>query len=166
MYFLITSSDKIGIFSISSGTIAVIVGVVDNFLPKKFVRFKLWNSYFLPSSINSLHIAMPMSLVRSNKIAPRRLVGFYLVIDCFSFQVEFLSTPLYQIYVNGAKYKFKHFFHFFIFRQILYGFTCWYRNLSRHKKNNEWKNSGKKLWEVNLFTIRSSRGKLNISKKN
>ena len=77
MYFLKTSSDKIAIFSISSGTIAVVVGVMDNLLPKIFCRFKLWNWYFLPYSIdcvNSRHIAIPMSLVQSNKIAPRRLV--------------------------------------------------------------------------------------------
>ena len=55
MYFLITSSDKIGISSISSDTIAVAVGVVDNFLPKKVFRFKLWNSYFLPSSIHCVN---------------------------------------------------------------------------------------------------------------
>ena len=76
MYFFITLSDKIGISSISSGTIAVVVGVVDNLLPKIFCRFKLWNWYFLPSSsdcVNSPHIAMPMSLAQSNKTVPRRL---------------------------------------------------------------------------------------------
>ena len=77
LYFLITSSDKIGISCISSDTIAVVVGVVDNFLPKKFFRFKLWNLYFLPSSIDCVnypHIVMRMSLVWSNKIASRRLL--------------------------------------------------------------------------------------------
>ena len=49
MYFLITSPDKIGVSSISSDTTAVVVGVVDNFLPKIFCRFELWNLYFLPS---------------------------------------------------------------------------------------------------------------------
>ena len=52
MYFLITLSEKIGISFISSDTIPVVVGVVDNFLPKKLFKFKLWNSYFLPSSID------------------------------------------------------------------------------------------------------------------
>ena len=41
MYFLITSSDKITISSISSDTTAVVEGVVDNLLPKKFFKFKL-----------------------------------------------------------------------------------------------------------------------------
>ena len=85
VYFLITSFDKIGISSISSDTIAVAVGIVDNFLPKKLFRFKLWNSHFLPSSIdcvNFLHSVIPMSLVWSNKIASRRLLvlpGYWMV---------------------------------------------------------------------------------------
>ena len=83
LHFLITSSDKIGISSISSNTIAVVVGVVNNFLPKKLFRFKLWNLYFLPSSIDcvsSPYIVIPMSLVWSNKIASRRyLPGVWMV---------------------------------------------------------------------------------------
>ena len=77
MYFLITSSDKITISSISSDTTAVVEGVVDNLLPKKFFKFKLWNSYFLPSSIDYLsspHIVMAMSLVWSYKIVLCRLL--------------------------------------------------------------------------------------------
>ena len=77
MSFLITSSDKIGISSISADTMAIVVGVVDNFLSKKFFGFKLWNSYFLSSSIgcvNSPRIVMPRSLVWSNKITSRRLL--------------------------------------------------------------------------------------------
>ena len=75
MYFLITSPDKIGISSILSDKIAVVVGVVNNILPKKLFRFKLLNWYFLPSSIDSVnypHVAIPMSLAWSNKIASHR----------------------------------------------------------------------------------------------
>ena len=77
MYFLITSSDKIGISSISLDTIAVVVGVVDNFLRKKSFRFKLWNLNLNLSlnlnlnCVNPPHTDMPMSLVWSNKFASR-----------------------------------------------------------------------------------------------
>ena len=103
MYFFTTWSDMIGISSISSDTIAVEVVLVDNFLPKKIFRFKLWNPYFLPSSVdcvNSPHIVMPMSLVSSKKKWPHVDYWFYQLIEWFSFQVEILSTPLYQIFLN------------------------------------------------------------------
>ena len=95
MYFLIISCDKFDIFFISSDTIAVVVGVVDNFLPNKFFRFKLWNSYFLSSSIdfvNFPHIFMPMSLERSNKL-PHVDYWFwwFKMIEWFSFQVQIYS---------------------------------------------------------------------------
>ena len=68
-------------------TIAVVVGVVDNFLPRNFFTFKLGNSYFLSSSIDcvkSRHIVLPTSLVKSNKIALRRLLRrFYQVMNGF-----------------------------------------------------------------------------------
>ena len=102
MYFLITSSDKIGISSISSHTIAVVLGVVDNFLPKKFFRFKLWNLHFLPSSIycsNSPHILCVSHWCGQIKL-PHVDYWFYQVIEWFSFQVEILPTPLYQIFLN------------------------------------------------------------------
>ena len=40
MYFLITLPDKTDISSVSSDAIAIVVGVVDNFLSKKLFRFK------------------------------------------------------------------------------------------------------------------------------
>ena len=105
MYFIITSSDKIGkigIFSISSDTIAVVVVVVDSFLFKEFFRFKLWNPYFLSSSIdfvNSTHNVMPMSLVWSNEVASRRLLvlpGDWMIF----FPGKNFIHPVYQIFLN------------------------------------------------------------------
>ena len=102
MYFLKALSYKIGISSISSDTTAVVVGTVDNFLPKKYLDLSCEIRTFC---LLQLIVSIPPVLFClchwcGQLKLPHVDYWFYQVIEWFSFQVEILSTPLHQIFLN------------------------------------------------------------------
>ena len=88
-----TLSNKIGISSISSDTIAVAVGVVDVSYQK--------NSLDLSCEIRTFCLLQLIVSISPILLCLCHWCGqIKQVIERFSFQVEILFTPLYQIFLN------------------------------------------------------------------
>ena len=98
MYFLITSSDKIGISSISSDTIAVVFGVVDNFYQNNSLDLSFKIRFFCP--LRLIMSISPYCYAYATGLLPHMDYYSYQVIEWFSFQIEILSTTLYEIFLN------------------------------------------------------------------
>ena len=98
MYFLITSSDKIGISSILSDTIVVVLGVVDNFYQNNSLDLSSKICFFCP--VRLIMSVSPYCYAYATGLLPHMDYWSYQVIEWFSFQIEILSTTLYEIFLN------------------------------------------------------------------